>query len=282
MRPLRAHCHRGLGTLYAQIGQRERAHAELAETAMKMYQSMDMTFRLPKVRRPWPRYTYDDPGGGSSGHMLIVRNLWPLLRAGAPPDPYGNACDPCALTQGAPGRASAHGCCRIWLGALHLSALRVGLRYAASPSHRDTLHGLTQAMQWRRMGPPPAAHHAGSPHRPAAAHGVCRGAGQTLDALGDHCRVLRDRLALRRSPPLHAPFDQDRAAWAERGLDRWPPDIRTRAPRYGRRPRGRCPRCCRGRHRQAPPPPPPCRSGLTHTEGSGSPCRGSTHDATEP
>ena len=48
MRPLRAHCHRGLGTLYAQIGQRERAHAELA-TAMKMYQSMDMTFRLPEA-----------------------------------------------------------------------------------------------------------------------------------------------------------------------------------------------------------------------------------------
>ena len=48
MRPLQAHCHRGLGTLYAQIGQRTRARAELA-TAMEMYQSMDMTFWLPEA-----------------------------------------------------------------------------------------------------------------------------------------------------------------------------------------------------------------------------------------
>jgi tetratricopeptide (TPR) repeat protein len=43
MRPLQAHCHRGLGTLYATIGQREQARAELS-TAMEMYQSMEMTF----------------------------------------------------------------------------------------------------------------------------------------------------------------------------------------------------------------------------------------------
>ena len=48
MRPLQAHCHRGLGTLYATIGQREQARAELS-TAIEMYQSMEMTFWLPQV-----------------------------------------------------------------------------------------------------------------------------------------------------------------------------------------------------------------------------------------
>jgi tetratricopeptide (TPR) repeat protein len=46
MRPLQAHCHLGLGTLYATIGQREPARAELS-TAIEMYRTMDMTFWLP-------------------------------------------------------------------------------------------------------------------------------------------------------------------------------------------------------------------------------------------
>jgi class 3 adenylate cyclase/tetratricopeptide (TPR) repeat protein len=48
MRPLQAHCHRGLGTLYAATSQREQARAELA-TAIEMYQSMAMTFWLPQI-----------------------------------------------------------------------------------------------------------------------------------------------------------------------------------------------------------------------------------------
>jgi class 3 adenylate cyclase/tetratricopeptide (TPR) repeat protein len=48
MRPLVAHCHLGLGTLYAQTGRREQARAELS-TAIEMYQSMDMTFWLPQT-----------------------------------------------------------------------------------------------------------------------------------------------------------------------------------------------------------------------------------------
>jgi tetratricopeptide (TPR) repeat protein len=48
MRPLQAHCYRGLGTLYAQMGQREQARTELA-TAIEMYQSMEMTFWLPQT-----------------------------------------------------------------------------------------------------------------------------------------------------------------------------------------------------------------------------------------
>ena len=48
MRPLVAHCHRGLGTLYAMTGQRGQARAEL-DTAMTLYRTMDMTFWLPQA-----------------------------------------------------------------------------------------------------------------------------------------------------------------------------------------------------------------------------------------
>ena len=43
-----AHCHRGLGMLYAMTGQREQACTALS-TAIEMYQSMDMTFWLPQT-----------------------------------------------------------------------------------------------------------------------------------------------------------------------------------------------------------------------------------------
>ena len=48
MRPLAAHCHLGLGTLYATIGQREQARAELS-TAVDLYRAMQMTFWLPQT-----------------------------------------------------------------------------------------------------------------------------------------------------------------------------------------------------------------------------------------
>jgi tetratricopeptide (TPR) repeat protein len=48
MRPLQAHCHRGLGTLYRQTGQSEQARAELS-TAIEMYREMAMTFWLPET-----------------------------------------------------------------------------------------------------------------------------------------------------------------------------------------------------------------------------------------
>jgi class 3 adenylate cyclase/tetratricopeptide (TPR) repeat protein len=48
MRPLQAHCHLGLGTLYATTGQREQARAELS-TAIEMYCAMDMTLWLPQA-----------------------------------------------------------------------------------------------------------------------------------------------------------------------------------------------------------------------------------------
>jgi tetratricopeptide (TPR) repeat protein len=48
MRPLVAHCHRSLGTLYAATGQREQARTALS-TAIAMYQAMEMTFWLPET-----------------------------------------------------------------------------------------------------------------------------------------------------------------------------------------------------------------------------------------
>jgi len=48
MRPLQAHCHLGLGTLYAKIGRVEQARTELS-TAIALFQSMDMAFWLPQA-----------------------------------------------------------------------------------------------------------------------------------------------------------------------------------------------------------------------------------------
>jgi DNA-binding winged helix-turn-helix (wHTH) protein/class 3 adenylate cyclase/tetratricopeptide (TPR) repeat protein len=48
MRPLQAHCHRSLGTLYSQRGWVKCAHAELT-TAMHLYRAMDMPFWLPQT-----------------------------------------------------------------------------------------------------------------------------------------------------------------------------------------------------------------------------------------
>jgi tetratricopeptide (TPR) repeat protein len=49
MRPLVAHCHCSLGTLYAATGQREQARAELP-AAIELYCAMDMPFWLPQAK----------------------------------------------------------------------------------------------------------------------------------------------------------------------------------------------------------------------------------------
>jgi class 3 adenylate cyclase/tetratricopeptide (TPR) repeat protein len=48
MRPLQAHCHQGLGTLYTQLEKVEQAHTEFAR-AIELYRAMDMTFWLSKA-----------------------------------------------------------------------------------------------------------------------------------------------------------------------------------------------------------------------------------------
>jgi tetratricopeptide (TPR) repeat protein len=49
MRPLVAHCHLGLGTLYVKTGQLEQARTALS-TAMELYRAMEMTFWLPQAK----------------------------------------------------------------------------------------------------------------------------------------------------------------------------------------------------------------------------------------
>jgi tetratricopeptide (TPR) repeat protein len=48
MRPLQAHCQRGLGTLYSQVGEAQQARAALG-TAIELYRTMEMTFWLPQT-----------------------------------------------------------------------------------------------------------------------------------------------------------------------------------------------------------------------------------------
>jgi tetratricopeptide (TPR) repeat protein len=48
MRPLQAHCHLGLGTLYSRVGREQQARAALY-TAIELYQAMEMTFWLPQA-----------------------------------------------------------------------------------------------------------------------------------------------------------------------------------------------------------------------------------------
>jgi tetratricopeptide (TPR) repeat protein len=48
MRPLQAHCHYGLGTLYAKTARADHARAALA-AALDLYRMMDMTFWLPQT-----------------------------------------------------------------------------------------------------------------------------------------------------------------------------------------------------------------------------------------
>jgi hypothetical protein len=48
MRPLQAHCHLGLGTVYTQVHRPAQARAELL-TAITLYRAMEMIFWLPRA-----------------------------------------------------------------------------------------------------------------------------------------------------------------------------------------------------------------------------------------
>ena len=56
MRPLQAHCHLGLGTLYLKTDRPEQVRAELT-TAIDLYRAMDMTFWLPQAEGRWRRWS---------------------------------------------------------------------------------------------------------------------------------------------------------------------------------------------------------------------------------
>jgi DNA-binding winged helix-turn-helix (wHTH) protein/tetratricopeptide (TPR) repeat protein/class 3 adenylate cyclase len=67
MRPLQAHCHRGLGTLYARLGRREQACAELS-AAIELYRAMDMTLWLIQAEAALAHIG----GGGVPGELHAV------------------------------------------------------------------------------------------------------------------------------------------------------------------------------------------------------------------
>ena len=48
MRPLAAHCHKGLGSLYQKTGREDEARAEITQ-AVEMYRAMEMTFWLKQA-----------------------------------------------------------------------------------------------------------------------------------------------------------------------------------------------------------------------------------------
>jgi tetratricopeptide (TPR) repeat protein len=68
MRPLQAHCHRSLGTLYATTGQQEQARAALS-TAIEMYRGMDMTFWLPETEAALAQVEGRSSWDALSGHV---------------------------------------------------------------------------------------------------------------------------------------------------------------------------------------------------------------------
>jgi tetratricopeptide (TPR) repeat protein len=62
MRPLQAHCHLGLGTLYARSGRGAQARAELT-AAIGLYRAMNMTFWLPQAETALARVSGSKPSG---------------------------------------------------------------------------------------------------------------------------------------------------------------------------------------------------------------------------
>ena len=48
MRPLQAHCHLGLGTLYSRVARLEAARVALS-TAIRMYRTLEMSLWLPQA-----------------------------------------------------------------------------------------------------------------------------------------------------------------------------------------------------------------------------------------
>ena len=93
MRPLQAHCHLGLGTLYVKTGQREQARTALS-TAIELYRDMDMTFWLPQAEAALAQvegvvraYGHVSMGVLIDAITLLIGPRWltPDRRTAAPP-----------------------------------------------------------------------------------------------------------------------------------------------------------------------------------------------------
>ena len=91
MRPLMAHCHAGLGTLYTQTGRWEQAHTELS-AAIELYRAMEMTFWLQRTEATLAQVLGMPPRSpgadshSSAGKVHQLRSTAPRRRIGAEPD----------------------------------------------------------------------------------------------------------------------------------------------------------------------------------------------------
>jgi tetratricopeptide (TPR) repeat protein len=79
MRPLVAHCHRGLGMLYTKTGVREPARTELV-TAVEMYQTMEMTFWPPQTEAALTQVDMQCPWGRAIGSRRATQRPISLQR----------------------------------------------------------------------------------------------------------------------------------------------------------------------------------------------------------
>ena len=75
MRPLQAHCHHGLGTLYRQTGRAALARAALS-TAIALYRAMDMTFWLPAAEAALAKVAETKMWRSKGPHLLLRVASW--------------------------------------------------------------------------------------------------------------------------------------------------------------------------------------------------------------
>ena len=73
MRPLQAHCHRGLGTLYAATGQREQARAALSTAIDALPRHGHDLLAAARRRRRWHRWDKGWHRGHSTSSTLPGR-----------------------------------------------------------------------------------------------------------------------------------------------------------------------------------------------------------------
>ena len=82
MRPLQAHCHLGLGTLYLKTDRPKPAHAELT-TAIALYRAMDMTLWIPQAEAALAQVQegmQEETRGVSMDFYTVLDQVLALLR----------------------------------------------------------------------------------------------------------------------------------------------------------------------------------------------------------
>ena len=78
MRPLQAHCHHGLGTLYRQMGRGEEARTALS-TAIALYRAMDMTFWLPQAQAALAQVRTGETNSSAENAWLFTRGCHGII-----------------------------------------------------------------------------------------------------------------------------------------------------------------------------------------------------------